>query len=40
MRRVPVIVNATFGGAGIFGKPEVLSMLRSLAAGALDRTSG
>jgi hypothetical protein len=36
MGRVPVIVNAAFGGAGIFGKPEVLSTLRSLAAGAKE----
>jgi hypothetical protein len=34
MGRVPVILNATFGGAGIFGKPEVRSVLQSLAAGA------
>ena len=36
MGSVPVIVNATFGGAGIFGKPGVLSVLRSLAAGAQE----
>lgn len=36
MGRVPVIVNATFGGAGIFGKPEVLSAVRSLMAGARE----
>jgi hypothetical protein len=29
-----MVVNATFGGTGIFGKPEVLSTVRSLAAGA------
>jgi hypothetical protein len=29
-----LIVHAKFGGAGIFGKPEVLSVLRSLAEGA------
>jgi hypothetical protein len=29
-------VNTTFGGAGIFGKPGVLSTVRSLAAGARE----
>jgi hypothetical protein len=29
---VPVTVNATFGGAGIFGKPEVKLAWKSLAA--------
>jgi hypothetical protein len=28
--RVPLIMHATFGGAGIYGKPEVESVLRSL----------
>jgi hypothetical protein len=32
--RVPLIMNATFGGAGIYGKPEVESVLRSLMAAA------
>ena len=28
---MPIVLNGTFGGAGIFGRPEVDSVVRSLA---------
>lgn len=37
---MPILLNGTFGGAGIFGKPQVHSVLQSLAPRATQSRTG